>query len=180
VVRLDGHDVGEGELLLYRHAEGKVLLVELADQVGVAKRHHAPYPAPAGLGGRVGEEVLPPAEGLLAVSLPPSLGYGVLLDAGGEEEVVGVVEVDLVYHRMVRRSGYVSVGHPLGHPERAGSIVSHLPQRTGADDLEYPCFVRVRNGELLAAVAVAVLLGQAAHDQDGLAGRSSALKGQHG
>ena len=61
----------------------------------------------------------------------------------------------------------------------AGGAALRGPQHAGADDLKDPDFVRIGNGQHLAAIAVAILLSQIAHDLHHLAGGGTTLQAQH-
>ena len=118
--------------------------------------------------GIVGIEILPEDE--LALPVPEAVVDGDLLHIGGRHHVLALA-VDAADAGDVGRYGDVVVRHPLRHPGSADPFLAD------ADDLELPDLVLVGDREALAAVAVAVLLREGAHQPDGVAGVVAALQG---
>ena len=81
-----------------------------------------------------------------------------------------IIEVELADAGDVGADGNLVVRDALGCPHAADLL------RTFAKDFEYPDFILVGYGEAFTAVAVAVLLDEAAHEPDGLPGCRTALQ----
>ena len=88
--------------------------------------------------------------------------------------MVLVLAVDLSDARDVAGDGHLVVRYALGHPHGTHLVAA------AADDLEGPYFFRVRDGEALAGVAVAVFLGGFAHQADRVTGVVTAHERQAG
>ena len=85
--------------------------------------------------------------------------------------MVRVVEVESAYAADVGADGNLIVGDALCCPYATDLL------RSFAKDFEDPPLVLVGNGEAFAAVAVAVLLDEAAHEAYGFASCGAALQG---
>ena len=118
--------------------------------------------------GIVGVEILPEDE--LAFPVPESVVDGDLLHIGRGHHVLAF-PVDAADAGDVGRYSDVVVGDPLRHPGCADPVLAD------ADDFELPDFVLVGDRQAFAAVAVSVLLGEGAHQPDGVPGVVAALQG---
>ena len=118
--------------------------------------------------GVVGIEILPEDE--LAFPVPEAIVDGDLLHIGRGHHVLAF-SVDAADAGDVGRYGDVVVGDPFRHPGGADPFLAD------ADDFELPDFVLVGDREAFAAVAVAVLLREGAHQPDGVPGVVAALQG---
>jgi len=147
------------------HREGELVGVVAQSEGGGEAAEGPVFPdregAPAGIS-------LPELERLTAVRVPPAHLGRQGEDVGRGEAVLGVRGVDSRDAWDIRRDGDVVVGDPHRGPDRS------FPACSRTEDLEEPGLLGVDDGQALPGVDVAVLLGQRAHHQDGLAGGAGA------
>ena len=184
VVAIDFHQLLNSDLLVRNDREriGQGSLLAVGDgqlQGGGDQIEHAPHTGGAGVAdiadSRVGDQG--PVEVLTLAPLAKLLG--IVRDVGGPHEVLGVLEVDHADVGTVGTGPHLIIGNSAGNPVGAGGAAVGSPQGARTDDLEDPHFIGISNSQALAAVGVAVLLSQGAHDLDALSGGGGALQTQH-
>ena len=106
----------------------------------------------------------------LALAVPQPVVDGDLLHIGGRHHVL-VLAVYPPDAGDVGRDGYMVVRDPLGDPRSADFLLADTHY------LELPDLVLVGHGQAFAAVPVAILFRQGAHQSDGIPGVITALKG---
>ena len=132
----------------------------------------APSTGVAGAGSAEVKRVVGVAETEIRIlALVPAQLAGETDHVRGEEAVLGVVLREARDAGLVGVGADVAVGDAAGHPDDAFIV------RAFAHEVHHPSFLRVGDGEGLAAGRIAVAVCQVDDDLDGLAGRAGALQG---
>ena len=170
MVGVDAHDLLHGDGLVGLDGEIIMILTAHHGELLGGSQQGERTPLTAG-----GIELIPVGGGVEDLGVVEGFTLGILADGGrilgdigGPHEVVGIVEVDHAETGAVRAHEGGVIGHTTGSPVGTGRAGILLPEGTGAADVEDPDLVLVGNQQALAAIAIAVFLGQSAHDLDAL------------